>query len=158
MGREGPEGMDAMSEPRWHMQTKTGGGHVPPEERGDCVPACITSILGLPLAAIANTHGDNWWDRLNAECAKHGYCLGVLDMKLAPPDGLWIASLPSLNLPADPDGRQAWHSVVARGYDLVHDPSLAKRYDDALWTVAWNEDEIAEGWALVPLDPAEVRS
>lgn len=138
---------------RWLTQTKRGGGHVPPEERGDCVPACIASILGLPLDAIANTHGDAWWDRLNAEVAKHGYCLAQLDMAMAPPDGYWMPQVPSLNLPAEPDGGIAYHCLVARGYELVHDPSLGKRYDDATWTAAWNEDRIAEGWALVPLDP-----
>ena len=141
---------------RWHMQTKTGGGAVPPEERGDCVPACITSILGLPLTAI--THGEDWWERLNAECAKHGYCMGQLDMQLAPPDGYWLAQVPSLNLPTEPDGQIAYHCVVARGDELIHDPSLGKRYDDALWTEAWSDGRIAEGWVLIPLDPAALEA
>jgi hypothetical protein len=138
---------------RWLSQTKAGGGHLPPEERGDCVPACVASILGLPITAIANCHGEAWFDRLDAECAKHGYCLAVLDVKLEPPSCYWIATLPSLNLPADPDGKPAWHSVVARGYDLVHDPSLARRYDAEAWALAWERDKIAEGWVLVPRDP-----
>jgi hypothetical protein len=148
------KGAKAPSE-RWLTQTKAGGGHVPPEERGDCVPACIASILRLPIDAIGNTHGDGWWDRLQVEVAKHGYTLAILDMKLSPPPTYWIASLPSLNLPPEPDGKQPWHSVVAHGYDLVHDPSLGKRYDDALWAEAWNADKVAEGWALVPLEARE---
>lgn len=142
---------------RWQMQTLRGGGHVPPEARGDCVPACIASILGLPISAIANTHGEGWWDRLQAEVARHGYCLVLLDMRFEPPPGLWIASLPSLNLPADPDGREAWHSVVARGYELVHDPSLGERYTAESWAEAWNRGTVGEGWALAPLDPAETK-
>lgn len=144
------------SEARWLTQTKVGGGHTTaPEDRGDCVPACIASILGLPIDAIANCHGEDWWERLNAECARHGYCIAVLDMKLAPPDGYWIASLPSLNLPVEPDGKQPWHCVVARGYALVHDPSMRRRYDDADWCRAFDADEVAEGWVLAPLDPTE---
>src|SRR3954471_21631878 len=60
---------------RWLKQTKRGGGAVPPEERGDCVPASIASILGKPITAIRNTHGEGWWDRLQDECAKHGFAL-----------------------------------------------------------------------------------
>jgi hypothetical protein len=147
--------MSASREGRWLKQTRNGGGHAPPEERGDCVPACIASILGLPITAIGNMHGERWWDRLQAECAEHGYALACLDVKLAPPPTYWIASLPSLNLPPEPDGKQAWHSVVAHGDGLVHDPSIGRRYDDALWAEAWNEGRLAEGWVLVPLDPAE---
>jgi hypothetical protein len=140
---------------RWLQQTKAGGGHLPPEQRGDCVPACIASILGLPLSAIANTHGEGWWDQLQAEVAKHGYGLALVDMRFAPPPGLWIASLPSLNLPTEPDVREAWHSIICRGYEFVHDPSLGKQYDSQKWAEAWSENKVAEGWVLAPLDPAE---
>lgn len=142
--------MGTMGMGRWHKQTKSGGGALPPEERGDCVPACISSILGLPITAIANTHGEDWWERLQAECAQHGYSLAVIDINLQWPAGYWIASVPSLNLPPDPDGRQALHCVVARGDTLVHDPSLGILYDD----VAWEDQQVVEGWVLVPLDPA----
>ncbi len=141
-------------ETRWLKQTKLGGGHAPPEERGDCVPACIASILGKPIDAIANTHGENWWDRLQDEVGTHGYCIATIDLKLEPPPGYWIASLPSLNLPAEPDGKQPWHCIVCRGYDFVHDPSLGECYDAASWAEAWNADKVAEGWVLLPLDPA----
>jgi hypothetical protein len=140
---------------RWLQQTKAGGGHVPPEERGDCVPACIASILGQPITAIANTHGEGWWDRLNNEVGKFGYCLANIDLRLEPPACYWIAAVPSLNLPAEPDGKEAWHCVVAHGYEFVHDPALAERYDAALWAEAWNDGKVAEGWVLSPVDPME---
>jgi hypothetical protein len=145
--------MSTAERERWHRQTKVGGG-VPEEERGDCVPACITSILGLPLEAMANTHGERWWDRLQEQVGRHGYALAQLDLSLEPPPAYWIAQVPSLNLGPEPNGKPAFHSVVAHGYELIHDPSLRKRYDDAAWTEAWNERTIAEGWALVPRDPA----
>jgi hypothetical protein len=31
--------------------------------------------------------------------------------------------------------------------------SNRERYDDAKWAEVWNEDKVAEGWALIPLDP-----
>lgn len=142
---------------RWHTQSILGGGNVPPQERGDCVRACITSILGLPLDAIENVHGENWWDRLNAETAKHGYVLALLWMDFAPPDGYWIASVPSLSLPAEPDGSEALHAVVCKGYELVHDPAMKLRYSADDWTRAWNDRKVVEGWVLVPVDPVEVR-
>lgn len=85
-----------MSPNRWLTQTKVGGGHVPPEDRGDCVPACIASILGLPITAIVNCHGADWWDRLNAECGRHGYCIAQ-----------WWALVPlDPAAPIRPDGRE----------------------------------------------------
>jgi hypothetical protein len=139
---------------RWLKQTKRGGGAVPPEERGDCVPACIASILGKPITAIANSHGEGWWDRLQDECAKHGFALVHIDMDLEPPPAYWIASLPSLNLPPDPNGKIALHSIVCRGGELVHDPALGEQYDHAKWVEAWNAEKVECGWVLVPLDPA----
>lgn len=145
-----------MTRDRWHTQTILGGGNLPPEKRGDCVRACITSILGLPIDAIENIHGDEWWDRLQAEVARHGYTLAILDVEMDPPNCYWIASLPSLNLPPKPDGSQTLHCVVARGYELVHDPSIVKPgYTPETWVEAWNAYKIEEGWALVPLDPMD---
>lgn len=149
----------AQVDERWLTQTKVGGGAVPPEERGDCVPACLASILGVPLTAIENCHGDGWWNRLRGEVHRFGYDLGILDTRSEPPmDAYWVATLPSLNLGPEPDGKPAAHCVVARGYTLIHDPSLGKRYNDQAWADAWNADRIEEGWVLVPLDPAAATS
>lgn len=143
---------------RWHTQTIVGGGGVPPEQRGDCVRACITSILGLPITAIENTHGEGWWDRLRGECHRHGYEPVVFDTKYEPPlYAYWIATLPSLNLGAEPDGKPAEHCVVARGYTLIHDPAIGRKYDVAAWSAAWNAEAVTDGWVLVPLDPADLQ-
>lgn len=142
---------------RWHKQTILGGGDVPPDERGDCVRACITSILGLPIDAVPNIHGEGWWDRLQEAVGKLGYAVALLDVRFEPPPVYWIASVPSLNLGPEPDGQEALHSVVCRGYELVHEPGIGGRlYDGASWTKVWNDDKVAEGWVLVPLDPVEV--
>lgn len=143
---------------RWLIQSKVGGGHVPPEERGDCVAACMASVLGVPLHEVDNCHGEGWWDRLHDSLARHGYCAVIIDSQWEPPRGLWIASLPSLNLGPEPSGKTALHTIVCRYYDFVHDPSLGERYDEAKWREAWNADEVVEGWVLVPLDAATLRS
>jgi len=153
----GPEASNAATN-RWHEQTLRGGGDVPPEERGDCVRACITSILGLPIDAIENTHGEGWWDRLRVQVNYHGYDLAIIDTRWEPPmEAYWIATLPSLNLGPDPDGKPADHCVVARGYTLIHDPSLGEKYDADRWAEAWNANQVTDGWVLTPIDPAEVR-
>ena len=147
--------MSARDAARWHMQSIVGGGDAPPEERGDCVRACITSILGLPLEAVANTHGEGWWDRLRTEVFLHGYDLAVFSPQYEPPmEAFWIATLPSLNLGPEPDGTTAEHCVVARGYTLVHDPALGDKYDQERFGNAFAEGLMSEGWVLVPTDPA----
>lgn len=139
---------------RWHQQTKKGGGAAPPEERGDCVPVCMEGILGLPPATLPNIHGEGWWERLQASLAVHGYGVQMMEIRWDPADVFWIASVPSLNLPPEPDGKPALHCIVVKGREFVHDPALGERYDAAKWAQAWNEDKVAEGWVLVPLDPA----
>lgn len=144
---------------RWLTQSRVGGGDVPPEERGDCVQACLASILGLPLGALENHYGDGWWDRLCGDVQRFGYTLALIDMDYDPPAAAyWIATLPSLNLGTESDGNPAMHCVVARGYELIHDPSLGTRYDNASWGAAWKELTVAEGWVLVPVDPASATS
>jgi hypothetical protein len=140
---------------RWLTQTRAGGPDAPLEERGDCLDACCASILGVPIGTVPCRHGERWWDHLHDALRPHGYCIGVLDMKLSPPRGYWIASVPSLNLVPTEGGRPVLHVVVACGDEFVHDPSKGKRYDDASWLQAWDDGAIVEGWVLVPLDPGE---
>jgi hypothetical protein len=145
-------GRDERGEARWHTQSVLGGNDVPPEQRGDCVRACITSILGLPLDAAENVQGDDWWTRWNDFVGEHGFELLVIYPKhmIAPPRGLWICVVPSLVL----DGN---HCVVARGSELLHDPGMKRRYTTAEWEALWQDDRVLEGWLLAPLDPAESR-
>lgn len=140
--------------PRWLSQTKPGGPDVSLEERGDCTRACICSILGIPIESIANCHGDGWWERLQAEVTKHGYCLAELkDDSVAPPC-YWIATVQSLNLPPNEDGVRPDHTIVMRGDEFIHDPSTANQYTRESFMQLWEElDFMVEGWVLVPLDP-----
>lgn len=135
---------------RWHTQTLLGGNDVPPEQRGDCVRAAMTAILGLPIDAVENVQGDDWWGRWQDFVADHGFELLVIYPKrmISPPRGLWLCVVPSLAL----DGN---HCVIAKGYDLVHDPGMKRRYTADEWDALWADDgRQLEGWILVPLDPA----
>jgi hypothetical protein len=143
---------------RWHTQTIVGGGNVPPEERGDCVRACLTSMLGVPIESMENCHGEGWWDRLRTQVFLHGYDLAVFSPQYEPPmEAYWMATLPSLNLGPEPDGSPAEHCVVARGYTLIHDPSQGERYDQDGFVKAFEDGAISGGWVLVPNDPSRMR-
>lgn len=131
---------------------------MPVSEQGNCLAACCASILGVPLKSVDFRLGDGWWERLHDRLARYGYCIAQITMAMEPPEGLWVATLPSLNLIAKPgDDKPILHCVVARGLELVHDPSKSARYDDATWAEAWNAGEIVEGWALAAVDPVELR-
>src|SRR4051794_30533771 len=86
---------------RWHSQTLLGGNDLPPEERGDCARACITSILGLPIDAVENVQGKDWWGRWHEFVAEYGYALVVVYPGAEPPKCLWIAVVPSLSMDAN---------------------------------------------------------
>lgn len=135
----------AMAE-RWHTQTILGGNDVPLEQRGDCIRACITSLLGLPIDAVENVQGADWWGRWQEFVGEHGFALAIVYPQAEPPKSLWIAVVPSLSLDAN-------HSVVARGYNLVHDPGMKRRYTEDEFAALWRDGKIREGWVLVPLDP-----
>lgn len=135
---------------RWHTQAVVGGNDEPPARRGDCVRACITSLLGLPLEAAENIQGANWWRRWQEFVAEHGFSLCRVFVQAEPPASLWIAIVPSLSLDAN-------HALVARGYQLVHDPGIRRRYTQDEFDALWRGLVISEGWVLVPLDPTAGR-
>ena len=145
-------GRETLSAERWHTQTLLGGDDVPEEERGDCVRACITSLLGLPIDAAENVQGDDWWGRWQDFVGGYGFELTVIYPKqmFAPPAGLWLCVVPSLAL----DGN---HCVIAKGTTLFHDPGMKRRYTTDEWAALWQDERVLEGWLLVPLDPAVLR-
>jgi hypothetical protein len=128
---------------RWISQSVAGGHDLPPEERGDCVGACLASLLAQPLSAISNYHGDDWWNQLQAEVGKFGYWIAHLQSGHGWPRGLWVAVVPSLNFEG------STHVIVCRGSKVVHDPAPTNRRE-----VGARVENVIEMWALVPLDPA----
>jgi hypothetical protein len=85
---------------------------------GDCLSACVATILDLPLSAVPvfARPGQNWGqmvDLLNAWLAPRGL---VAVLSLSPPAGLGIAKGPS------PRFVGGGHCVVVRDGVLVWDP------------------------------------
>lgn len=141
---------------RWQSQTRGGGPYVEVSEQGDCLAACVASILDIPLADVDFPLGEGWWERLHTKLARDGYRIANVRMDAEAPRGFWIATVPSLNLKPKPDDKPIRHCVVARSDSLIHDPSKAERYDAEKWAEVWNAQQIVEGWALAAIDPARL--
>jgi len=83
---------------------------------GNCLAACVASLLELPLADVPQLGPTTWLDDLGAWLLKRG--LYPICFKIdAPwrPTGLYILAGKS------PRG-DFLHAVVARGDEVVHDP------------------------------------
>lgn len=102
-----------------------------PKRKGNCVAACVASILGVPLAEVPHfiefgiaygdsedvkvSHGNNWWAMM----------LGFLAGR-----GLWVVELETVTdadtdefvLVAGMSPRGVVHQVIYRGGRLWHDP------------------------------------
>lgn len=100
---------------------------------GDCMAACIASILELDLAVIPNFHGDGWWNNWNDWLSEHhGLRLYWLEPWVGGyPPSHYIAVGPS---PRDPE---IHHAVVMFTDEVVHDPHPDGRFDPA-GIVEWN--------------------
>lgn len=138
---------------RWHRQSKSGGPTAPKPERGDCVPACLTSLLGLPLHAIANSHEPDWFEHFQRELAAYGWSIVEVGATVPCPPGLWIATVPALIDGLNEDGSKPLHAIVVQGDRVVHDPANSDRYTDEMWRRIGPPTDRPQGWVLVPLDP-----
>lgn len=118
---------------------------------GDCLRACVASILDLPIKKVpnfvANSRGNNgkWFNHpkrgLNIFLWNHGYeyigyesaisaiknCKGI--------NGYFIGIVDSINF------KGSTHAVIFHGLELVHDPSLL-----SLWK---GTGEQAKGYYLI---------
>lgn len=84
--------------------------------QGNCLAACVASLLHVPLESIPDFSRMEWLDELRRWAEPHGFyplCFS-LDTNWRPP-GLYILGGQS------PRG-DFLHAVIARGSDIVHDP------------------------------------
>lgn len=116
-------------------QTLFGNIEAAPEERGNCFPACVASILGIPLAAVPHFYGPDGPSNDGAECWEK-----VLDWLQArgwtafgwewPLHEGWHRALSGAVVivsGASPRFANSQHAVVGQldgrgGWRLVHDP------------------------------------
>lgn len=116
-------------------QTLFGGPEA--EVPGNCLTACVASVLELPLGDVPHfvVYGD-WWARFVGFMREHR--LGVWDCpliggieprflqgdrpgRIVDPPGYWIAAVLSPRLVTS-KGHPALHSVVMHGAKVVWDP------------------------------------
>ncbi len=109
---------------------------------GNCVAACVASILELPLDEVPNfIEADEFWDDLNGWLAKRGLYIIVVPADGRVPRGYHII-----------DGRSKsgpWNHVVV-GYEgkMVHDPNPKRR---------GIKGAPEAYWVFVTTDPAEAQ-
>lgn len=112
---------------------------------GNCLQACVASVLDLPLEAVPHFVGDDWatagelhwWSEWRRWTAARGLSLTT---RAPEPGEYYIASGPS---PRDPENMA--HVAVYRDGDLAHDP-----HPDGTGVV-----EVRTRWVMRPAEPKE---
>lgn len=99
------------------------------KEIGDCLRACITSILNIPNnPKLPNCDNFYWFSEWYNILANIGLALHYEQIACWR-SGYWIASVPSKNFPGTS------HAIVMLGSSVFHDPSPREKYqtgDDLL--------------------------
>ena len=108
---------------------------------GNCLPACVASLLNLTIEDVPHFGAEDWFDRLNDWLAPRGYyamCF-TLPTEWRPP-GLYILAGKSPRF-------TTLHAVVARGNEVIHDPHPSRAgvdsHTDA--TILVRMDPVADG-------------
>lgn len=84
-------------------------------QNGDCMAACIASLLELDLDAMPNPHTASWWDDWQAWLKQRGLYL------VEATGGDWTPPGYAILVGTSPRGD--WqHAVVALDGEIVHDP------------------------------------
>ncbi len=83
---------------------------------GNCLSACVASILEMPTEAVPlSGNGEDWWPRLLGWLVDRGLSATKIEGR-SPPRGYAIAFGPSPRLPGQ------GHTCVAYDGAVVHDP------------------------------------
>jgi hypothetical protein len=85
------------------------------DTKGNCVSACIASILELPVEVVPLFISDGWWSRLLRWLGTRDLSATKIEADRAAP-GYTIAFGPSMRLVG------LGHACVARNGIIVHDP------------------------------------
>jgi hypothetical protein len=115
---------------------------------GNCLAACLATLLELPLDEVPHFAGEGWQYRLAHWLGAHG----LWALRFAPPQpsslddaAAWLdETVPGWCIVSGQAPRGLLHATVWQGGELVHDPHPSR---DGILDV---EDVLV----LVPLDPA----
>jgi len=107
--------------------------------KGDCLRACVASLLDLPLLSVPNFVGDlgkMWFFHKQRGLYAFLYNQGVEYQGCQPPrkavklsqgyDGYFIANVPSANF------KGKYHSVIFKGLNFFFDPSPLKQWQGTI--------------------------
>jgi hypothetical protein len=110
--------------------------------RGDCLPACLASILECDLDRLPNYHDENWWMDWHNFLKTHGLNLISKGRSAFFWDSYWIGIVPSLNF----EGKQ--HAVVMCDNELAHDPNIppSKSYTELTY------NDCVDGYTVILSD------
>lgn len=89
-------------------------------KQGDCLRACIATILQIPIETLPNFHSKRHfldWIKLLSKLG-----IEIRYSKSCWIEGYWIASVPSKNF------KGIMHSIVMKGQEVFFDPSPKKKY------------------------------
>lgn len=124
-------------------------------ERGDCLAACLASLLELDLGSVPHFAGmgERWHLELTAWLGARGWLLGSAWHTISEDDrtrldgysqGYWLAGVTSLRTRSD--GSNISHLVVMLDGEIAWDPHPARG--------AGHLGFDGTGWLLRPYDPA----
>lgn len=119
------------------------------KDKGDCMRACLTSMLGLPNdpKKIPLGGADDWFPKCYRFLRRFGMDIRY-EEKSCWRSGLWMASVKSKNY----SGRT--HAIVMDGHKVLWDPSPKKRYRTG--TRLLGTDIVLGGHSLEVLDPSKL--
>ncbi len=102
---------------------------LPPGNKGDCLSACIASILEVRLDQVPHFTGKNWREEIDRFLATYGLCLiGYMadGEAFGPPPFYHIVSGLSSHHKEGESEVDNQHAVVCYGEHMVHDPSSSR--------------------------------
>jgi len=112
---------------------------------GDCFPACMASLLELPLEVLPNDHSDAWFRIWDVFLHQFGLAIGFDGKDGAIwQDHPWIATVKSKNY------KSGTHAIVMQGTKVLFDPSTKKTYRKGESLL--NSDVVTGGYRITVSD------
>jgi hypothetical protein len=113
---------------------------------GDCFPACMATILGLPLEVLPNDHSNAWFDVWQTFLRQFG-----LTLQCGAADGAIWATTPWIATVSSKNYKDGLHAIIMHeGGRVLFDPSTKKVYKKGQLLVG--KGIVKSGYSLVVRD------